>query len=125
MTENELSNIIIGEAIHVHQQLGPGLLESVYETCLVHRLFKKGIKIETQKPIPLVFEEVRLECRFRCDVLVENKVIIEVKAVDALNDIHLAQVLIYLRLTNVKLGLLMNFNVLKMKDGIRRVVNNL
>ena len=125
MTENELSNIIIGEAIHVHQQLGPGLLESVYETCLVHRLFKKGIKIETQKPIPLVFEEVRLECGFRCDVLVENKVIIEVKAVDALNDIHLAQVLIYLRLTNVKLGLLMNFNVLKMKDGIRRVVNNL
>ena len=125
MTENELSNIIIGEAIHVHQQLGPGLLESVYETCLVHRLFKKGIKIETQKPIPLVFEEVRLECGFRCDVLVENKVIIEVKAVDALNDIHLAQVLTYLRLTNVKLGLLMNFNVLKMKDGIRRVVNNL
>ena len=125
MTENELSNIIIGEAIHVHQQLGPGLLESVYETCLVHRLFKKGIKIETQKPIPLVFEEVRLEGGFRCDVFVENKVIIEVKAVDALNDIHLAQVLTYLRLTNVKLGLLMNFNVLKMKDGIRRVVNNL
>jgi len=125
MTENELSNIIIGEAINVHQSLGPGLLESVYETCLVHRLFKMGLAIETQKPIPLIFEEVRLECGFRCDIIVENKVIIEVKAIEALNDVHLAQVLTYLKLTNTKLGLLMNFNVLKMKDGIKRVVNNL
>lgn len=125
MTENELSNIIIGEAINVHQSLGPGLLESVYETCLVHKLFKIGLKIETQKPIPLIFEEIRLECGFRCDILVENKVIIEVKAVEALNDIHMAQILTYLKLTNTKLGLLMNFNVLKMKDGVRRVVNNL
>ena len=125
MNENELSNIIIGEAIFVHQNLGAGLLESVYETCLVHRLYKAGLTIETQKPIPLVFEEVRLECGFRCDIIVENKVIIEVKAVDALNDIHLAQVLTYLKLTNTRLGLLMNFNVLKMKDGIKSVVNNL
>lgn len=113
MTENELSNIIIGEAINVHQILGPGLLESVYESCLVHRLFKVGLTIETQKPIPLIFEEIRLECGFRCDILVENKVIIEVKSVEALNDIHLAQVLTYLKLTDNKLGLLMNFNVLK------------
>ena len=125
MTENELSNIVIGEAIKVHSQLGPGLLESVYHECLFYKLLKTGLIIERQKPIPLIFEEVKLECGFRCDILVENKLIIEIKAVEALNDIHLAQVLTYLKLTNVKLGLLMNFNVLKMKDGIKRVVNNL
>ncbi len=125
MTENELSNIVIGEAIKVHQQLGPGLLESVYEECLTYKLIKTGLMIQKQKPIPLVFEDIKLECGFRCDILVENKLIIEVKAVEALNDIHLAQVLTYLKLTNVKLGLLMNFNVIKLKEGIKRVVNNL
>jgi len=125
MTENELSNIIIGEAIKVHSQLGPGLLESVYEECLSYKLIKTGIYIEKQKPIPLIFEEVTMECGFRCDILVEGKLIIEVKSCEALNDIHLAQVLTYLKLSGVKLGLLMNFNVLKLKDGIRRVVNNL
>jgi GxxExxY protein len=117
--------MIIGEAIYVHQQLGPGLLESVYETCLVHRLVKSGLGLTVQQPIPLFFEEVKMECGFRCDIIVENKVIVEVKAVEALSDIHLAQVLTYLKLTNLKLGLLMNFNVLKIKDGLRRVVNNL
>ena len=125
MNENELSSIAIGEAIRVHQYLGPGLLESVYEECLSYRLIQAGFRIEKQKPIPLVFEEIRLECGFRCDIVVERKLIIEVKAVEALNDIHLAQVLTYLKLTNTKLGLLMNFNVLKLKDGIKRVVNNL
>ncbi|MEJ7822646.1 MAG: GxxExxY protein [Chitinophagaceae bacterium] len=125
MTENELSNKIIGEAIKVHSQLGPGLLESVYEECLSYKLIKSGIYIERQKPIPLIFEEVRMECGFRCDILVESKLIIEVKSCEALNDIHLAQVLTYLKLSGVKLGLLMNFNVLKLKDGIKRVVNNL
>lgn len=125
MTENELSNKIIGEAIKVHSQLGPGLLESVYEECLSYKLIKTGIYIERQKPIPLIFEEVRMECGFRCDILVESKVIIEVKSCEALNDIHLAQVLTYLKLSGVKLGLLMNFNVLKLKEGIKRVVNNL
>ena len=125
MTENELSNIIIGEAIHVHKILGPGLLESAYEECLCYRLAKRGLRIERQKPIPLVFEEVKLECGFRCDILVEGKMIIEVKAVDAINDVHLAQVLTYLKLTNCKLGLLINFNVVKVKDGVRRIVNGL
>lgn len=125
MTENELSSIIIGEAIKVHSQLGPGLLESVYEECLSYKLIKAGVALERQKAIPLVFEEVKLECGFRCDMLVEGKLIVEVKAVDALNDVHLAQVLTYLKLTNCKLGLLMNFNVTRLKDGIRRVVNNL
>jgi GxxExxY protein len=125
MTENELSNIVIGEAINVHSRLGPGLLESVYEECLVYKLIKAGLMVEKQKAIPLVFEEVKLECGFRCDILVENKLIIEVKAVEALSDVHLAQVLTYLKLTDVRLGLLMNFNVLRLKEGIRRVVNKL
>jgi GxxExxY protein len=92
-TENDLSNIIIGEAIHVHKSLGPGLLESVYESCLFHRLSKTDLHIVREKPIPVVFEEVRLECGYRADIIVENKVIIEIKAVEALNDIHKAQVL--------------------------------
>lgn len=125
MNENELSNIIIGEAIAVHQVLGPGLLESVYEECLVHRLIKRGVNVERQKPIPLIFEEVRMECGFRCDILVDRKVIVEVKAVEGINDGHLAQVLTYLKLTDTKLGLLMNFNVVRLKDGIKRVVNKL
>ncbi len=125
MTENELSRIVIGEALVVHKKLGPGLLESVYEECLSYRLIKWGLKIERQKPIPLVFEGIKLECGFRCDILIEDKLIIEIKAVEGLNDIHLAQVLTYLKLSDVKLGLLMNFNVLKIKEGIKRIVNNL
>ena len=123
--ENDLSNIIIGEAIHVHKSLGPGLLESVYETCLFHRLSKTDLHVVREQPIPVVFEEVKLECGYRADIIVEKKVIIEIKAVEVLNDIHKAQVLTYLRLTKIKLGLLMNFNVLFLKDGIKRIVNNL
>jgi GxxExxY protein len=124
-TENELSNIIIGEAIYVHKALGPGLLESVYENCLYHRLSKTGVQLTKEQPIPVVFEEVKLECGYRADIVVENKVIIEVKAVEALSDVHKAQVLTYLRLTGLKLGLLMNFNTVYLKDGIKRIVNNL
>ena len=125
MNENELSKLVIGESIKVHSQLGPGLLESLYEECVTFRLIKAGLRIEKQKPIPVIFDDVKLECGFRCDLLVENKLIIEIKAVETLNDIHLAQVLTYLKLTGVKLGLLMNFNVISLKDGIRRVVNKL
>jgi len=124
-TENDLSNIVIGEAIYVHKTLGPGLLESVYESCLYHRLLKVDLNVKREQPIPVVFEEVKMECGYRADLIVENKLIIEVKAVEALNDIHKAQVLTYLRLTNIKLGLLMNFNVLYLKEGIKRIVNNL
>ena len=124
-TENDLSNIIIREAIHVHKSLGPGLLESVYENCLFHRLVKNDLNVIKEKPIPVVFEEVKLECGFRCGILVEKKLIIGIKALEALNDIHLAQVVTYLKMTNVKLGLLMNFNVVKLKDGLKRIVNNL
>ena len=124
-TENDLSNIIIREAIHVHKSLGPGLLESVYENCLFHRLVKNDLNVIKEKPIPVVFEEIRLECGYRADIVVENKVIIEVKSVEALNDVHKAQVLTYLKLSEIKLGMLINFNVLYLKDGVKRIVNNL
>lgn len=125
MHENELSEIVIGCAIKVHKALGPGLLESAYEECLYYEITKTGLKAEKQKTLPLVYEEVKLDCGYRIDLLVENKLIVELKAVDALNDVYLAQVLTYLRLSNCKLGLLINFNVGKLKDGIRRIVNNL
>ena len=125
MTENEISNKIIGAAIKVHTQLGPGLLESAYQECLYYVLNKEGLKVEKEKPMPLVFEEVKLDCGYRIDLLVENKVVIEVKSVEGLNDVHLAQTLTYLKLGNYKLGLLINFNVALLKQGIKRVVNGM
>lgn len=122
MIENELSSTAIGAAINVHKALGPGLLESAYEECLYYELRKIGLSVEKQKPLPLVYENVKLECGYRVDLLVENKLIIEVKAVEALNDVHLAQVLTYLKLSQCKLGLLINFNVVLLKDGIKRVI---
>jgi GxxExxY protein len=125
MKENDLSNIIIGTAIEVHQALGPGLLENAYKECLAYKLEKLGLAIEKEKPMPLIFEEVKLECGYRIDILVENKVVIELKSVESLNDIHLAQTLTYLKLGNYKLGLLINFNVVLLKHGIKRIVNGL
>ncbi len=125
MTENELSTKIIGIAIKVHQALGPGLLEKAYQECLYYKLQQEGFIVEKEKPMPLVFEEVKLDCGYRLDILVENKVVIELKSVEALNDVHLAQTLTYLKLGNYKLGLLINFNVALLKQGIKRVVNNL
>ncbi|PCJ28575.1 MAG: GxxExxY protein [Flavobacteriales bacterium] len=125
MTENELSKIIIGLGIEIHTELGPGLLESAYEECLYFELKKNGFKVEKQKALPLSYKEVTLEVGYRMDLLVEDKVVIEIKAVEALNDVHLAQVLTYLKLSKCKLGLLMNFNVYRLKDGIKRVVNGL
>lgn len=126
MTENEIAEKVIGSAIKVHSSLGPGLLESAYSECLHYELVKKtGLYVEKEKPLPLVYEEVRLECGYRCDLLVEHKVIIEVKSVETLNDVHLAQVLTYLKLSECRLGLLINFNVSLLKSGIRRVVNKL
>lgn len=125
MIENEISEKIIGCAIQVHRELGPGLLESSYEECLYFELIQSGLLVEKQKPLPLVYKEVKLDCGYRLDLIVENKVIIEVKSVEMLNDIHLAQVLTYLKLSKCKLGLLMNFNVVLLKGGIKRVVNKL
>jgi len=125
MTENEISEKIIGCAIDVHRSLGPGLLESVYTECLFYELLNAGLYAEKQKPLPLVYKEVKLDIGYRIDIIVENKVIIELKSVEALNDIHTAQVLTYLKLSGCKLGLLMNFNVLRVVDGLKRLVNKL
>jgi GxxExxY protein len=125
MTENQLSNIAIGCALKVHSKLGPGLLESAYEACLHYELVSSGLFVEVQKKLPLIYQTVKLECGYRIDLWVERKLIIDIKTVERLHDVHLAQVLTYLRLTDCRLGLLMNFNVLRLKDGIRRVVNNL
>lgn len=123
MIENEISEKIIGCSIEVHKLLGPGLLESAYLECLFYELQKSGLKVEKQKPLPLVYKEVKLEAGYRLDLIVENKVVVEIKSVDCLNDIHIAQVLTYLKLSGCKVGLLMNFNVLRIVDGLKRLVN--
>ena len=125
LTENELSKIVFNCALKVHQNLGPGLLESAYEECLFYELNKMGLETQKQKALPLVYEEVKLDIGYRIDIIIENKLILEIKSVEALNDIHFAQLLTYLKLTNCKLGMLMNFNVALIKNGIKRVVNNL
>ena len=125
-SENELSNIIIGCAIEVHKKLGPGLLESAYEECSSYEMSEAGLLVERQKALPLTYKDVRMDCGYRLDIMVNRKVIVEIKAVEAINDIHCAQVLTYLRVTGCKLGLLINFNVLKLANGgIKRIVNNL
>jgi GxxExxY protein len=125
MRENELSGVIIGCAMRVHTALGPGLLESAYEECLNYELNKAGLNVGKQIPLPLVYQDVQLECVYRLDLIVENKVIVEIKSVESFHPIHSVQLLTYLKLANCKLGLLLNFNVLHLKEGIKRVVNNL
>ena len=123
MEDNEITEKIISCSIKVHKALGPGLLESAYQACLYYELVKSGLSVEKEKPLPLVYEEVKLDCGYRMDLVIEGRIVVEVKSVDALTDIHLAQVLTYLKLNNNRFGLLINFYVLKLKDGIRRVVN--
>ena len=125
MDENSLSNLIINRAIKVHSALGPGLLESSYKECLYYELIDSGLRVEKEKALPLIYEKVKLECGYRIDLLVQEKVIIETKSVEAISDVYMAQVLTYLKLSGCKLGLLLNFNVTSMKHGIRRVVNGL
>ncbi|WP_316805906.1 GxxExxY protein [Pedobacter agri] len=125
MDENELSRIVIGLAIEVHNALGPGLLESAYKECLFYKISKSGLFVEKEKIMPLLFEEIKLDYGYRIDLLIENKLVLELKSVEALNDVHLAQTLTYMKLGNYKLGLLMNFNVTLLKDGLKRIVNGL
>ncbi len=122
MQLNALSHQVIGCAMKVHTALGPGLLESAYEECLACEFGQSGLRFERQKPMPLVYEEVNLECGYRVDLLVESQLVIEVKAVASLVDIHTAQVLTYLRLSGCKLGLLINFHVAHLRDGIKRLI---
>jgi GxxExxY protein len=123
MTEDEIAKIIVQAAYNVHVQLGPGLLESAYEACLIFELRDYGLKILPQVDLPIIYRGVRVDGGYRIDILVENKVIVEIKSVNELKDIHLAQTLTYLKLSSCKLGLLINFNVPKIKHGIRRVIN--
>lgn len=123
MTKNEISNIIIGAAIEVHKILGPGLLESAYQECLLSELKNKGLKVIKEKPMPIVFKDIKLDHGYRIDLLVEDKVVVEIKTVEGFTDVHFDQMLTYLRLGDYKLGLLINFHVKLLKNGIKRFIN--
>ncbi|HEX8495151.1 MAG TPA: GxxExxY protein [Pyrinomonadaceae bacterium] len=125
MTENELAREIVNAAYKIHTTLGPGLLESVYETTLAHEMEKRGFKVCRQQALPVIYETIRMEIGFRADLIIEDKVIVEIKSIEALSPVHRKQLLTYLRLTGKRLGLLINFNVEVVKDGIVRVVNGL
>lgn len=122
MNINELTEKTIGCAIGVHRQLGPGLLESTYEACLLYELRNTGLEVRTQIGLPLIYKEIKMEVGYRMDFLIENSLIVEIKSVEALTDVHIAQVLTYLKLSKSKIGLLINFNVLRLKDGIKRLI---
>ncbi len=123
MSENEISSKIIGAAIAIHRELGPGLLESTYEICLAYELKELGLDVKQQQALPVVYKNVKLNAGYRIDLLIESKVIVEIKSLEALADIHTAQLLTYLKLRDVKLGLLINFNEVLLKNGIRRILN--
>jgi GxxExxY protein len=124
MRSGDLTSEIIGAAIKVHRKLGPGLLESAYEACLAYEVEKVGLRVERQKAVPLIYETVKLDCGFRADMVVENRVIVELKCKEALHPVDEAQLLSHLRLLNLPVGLLINFHVILLRDGIRRMVNN-
>jgi GxxExxY protein len=123
MNDFELTNIIIGRAIDVHKILGPGLLETAYRHCLYFDLLQDGLHVEMEKPMPVVYKSVKLDHGYRMDLLVENRVVVEIKTVEGFTDVHTSQVLTYLRLGNYKLGLLINFHTLLLKNGIKRIAN--
>ena len=122
MTTEEVFKKVLDCSFLVHTALGPGLLESAYLECLYFELLNSGLKVEKQKPLPLIYKEVKLEAGYRIDLLVDDRIVVEIKSIESLGDIHMAQILTYLKLSNCRLGLLANFNVLHLKDGIRRVI---
>jgi len=123
MNENEIAKLIVNAIYQVYIELGPGLLESTYEACLIYELKNAGLQVDAQVKLPVVYRGIRLAYGYRIDLLVEQKVIVEIKSVNMFNDVHLAQTITYLKLSNCRLGLLINFNVAKIKDGIKRVIN--
>jgi len=123
MTENKISNLVIGAAIEVHRQLGPGLLESAYQECLRKELQELGLAVEKEKAMPITYKSLKLDHGYRMDLVIENKLVVEIKTVDAFIDVHFAQLLTYLKLGHYKLGLLINFNVTLLKNGIKRIIN--
>lgn len=122
-TDPVLSGLVLEAAFQVHSKLGPGLLESAYQACLFYELQKRGLFAKKEVPLPVIYDDVRLDCGYRLDLVVENQLILEIKSVDALAPIHTAQLLTYLKLANIRFGLLLNFNVVRLKNGIKRVVN--
>ncbi|WP_077419505.1 GxxExxY protein [Chryseobacterium sp. JV274] len=125
ISENDISKIVYEAGYIVHKTLGLGLLESAYEECLFYELNKQGILVERQKSMPLVYDEVKMDVGYRLDFLIEKKFVLEIKSIESLQDIHLAQILTYLRLSNCKLGMLINFNTLQFKNGVKRVINGI
>lgn len=123
MSEDDISNIIIGCAIDIHRTLGPGLLESAYRACLSYELTEKGLMVVQEKPMPVIYKEIKLEQGYRMDLLVENKVVVELKRVEAINEVHVAQLLTYLKLGDYRLGLIINFQTKLLKQGIKRIIN--
>ena len=125
MTENEISAIVVDICYKMHVKLGPGLLKSVYESILYYELTKKGLFVERQKTLPVVWDEIKLDVGFRTDLIIENKLILEIKSIEKITEVHAKQIMTYLKITQIKLGLLINFNVPLIKFGITRIVNNL
>ena len=123
MTEEELIKIILDEAFYLHKTIGPGMLEKVYQRCLAYRLKERGLFVEEEKAVPVIFEEIKMECGYRADIVVENKVIVETKNIEAIAEIHTAQILTHLRFLHLRYGLILNFNTVLLKDGIKRVLN--
>ncbi|MEI2739199.1 MAG: GxxExxY protein [Chitinophagaceae bacterium] len=123
MGEEDLIKIILDEAFHIHKTIGPGMLENVYQTCLAYRLRQRGLFVETEKPIPVIFEEIKMECGYRADLVVERKIIVDTKNIETIADIHVAQLLTYLRFLDLRHGLILNFRTVLLKNGIKRVLN--
>ena len=123
MGEEDLIKIILDEAFHIHKRIGPGMLENVYQTCLAYRLRQRGLFVETEKPIPVIFEEIKMECGYRADLVVERKIIVDTKNIETIADIHVAQLLTYLRFLDLRHGLILNFRTVLLKNGIKRVLN--
>ena len=123
MSPEEIIKIILNESIYIHKRIGPGMLESVYKNCLAYRLRNRGLYVEIEKPIPVIFEEVKMDCGYRADIVVEKSVLVDTKRIDAISQLQIAQVLTYLRFLNLRYDLILNFNAVLMKDGIKRVLN--
>ena len=123
MSQEEVIKIIIDESMYIHKTVGPGMLENVYKTCLAYRLQKRGLFVEIEKPVPVFFEEIKMECGYRVDIVAERSVVVDTKSIDAIGPLQVAQVLTYLRFLNLRYGLILNFNTVLMKNGIKRVLN--
>jgi GxxExxY protein len=123
LSEEEIINIILGEAIYIHKNIGPGMLENVYKTCLAYRLRKRELFVEMEKPVPVIFEDVKLDCGYRADIVVEKSVVVDTKTIEGIGPLQIAQLLTYLRFLHLRHGLLLNFHTFYMKDGIKRVLN--